>query len=80
MNIPDNRDLVAACLWAAATMVIVAVTDSVLLRVVLGMPMAFFIPGHVLLRAIGMKTSSALEHLIYAIGANSQPVWSAASL
>jgi uncharacterized membrane protein len=70
MNIPDNRDLVTACLWAAATMVIVAVTDSVLLRAVLGLPMALFVPGHVLLRAIGIRTSSALEHLIYAIGAS----------
>jgi hypothetical protein len=70
MDMTDNRDLVAACLWAAATMVIVAITDAVLLRAILGVPMAFLIPGHVLLRAIGMKTSSALEHFIYAVGAS----------
>jgi uncharacterized membrane protein len=70
MDMTDNRDLVTACLWAVATMVMVAITDSVLFRAVLGVPMAFFVPGHVLLRAIGMRTSSALEHCIYAVGAS----------
>jgi uncharacterized membrane protein len=70
MDIPDNRDLLAACLWAAATAIVVAVTDNALLRAVLGIPMAFLVPGHTLLRALGMRTTSALEHLIYAVGAS----------
>ena len=67
----ENRDLPAACIWATAMAVAVAVVgDGTPLRVLLGLPMAVLVPGHVLLRAIGMKTSSALEHFIYAVGAS----------
>ncbi len=70
MVAPDNRDLVAACLWTAATAFVVATSDSALLRGVLGVPTVLFVPGHPLLRAIGIRTSSPLEHLIYAVGAS----------
>jgi hypothetical protein len=65
----ENRDLPAACIWATATAVAVAVVgDGTPLRVLLGLPMAVLVPGHVLLRAIGIRTHSLLEHLVYAVG------------
>jgi uncharacterized membrane protein len=70
MDAPSNRDLSAACVWATATMATVAVGDNVLLRAILGLPMVFFVPGHTVLRAIGVKTASVPEHLAYAIGAS----------
>lgn len=70
MDIPSNRDLSVACVWATATMAAVAVGDSVLLRAILGMPMVLLFPGHTMLRAIGVKTASVPEHLAYAVGAS----------
>lgn len=70
MGPPENRDLVAACLWAAATAVVVVVSDNALLRAVLGVPTILFVMGHPLVRALGVRTRSALEHLICAIGAS----------
>lgn len=70
MGIPRNRDLLLACLWATATMTAVAVSDSLLLRTLLGAPMVFLISGHVLLRAIGIGTTSVSEHLAYTVGAS----------
>ena len=63
MDAPSNRDLSAACVWATAMMAAVAVSDSALLRAVLGLPMVFLVPGHTVLRAIGVKTASVPEHL-----------------
>jgi uncharacterized membrane protein len=51
-------------------MAAVAVSDSVLLRAILGVPMVFLVSGHTVLRAIGVKTASVPEHLAYAIGAS----------
>lgn len=70
MNAPSHRDLSAACIWAAAMVAAVVTTDSVLLRAVLGAPMVILVPGHTLLRAIGMRTTSLSEHVAYAIGAS----------
>lgn len=70
MGIPSNRDLLAACLWAGATVAVVAISDSMFVRTVLGAPMVFLVPGHILLRAIGVRTSSVSEHLAYAVGAS----------
>ena len=70
MRIPDNRDLPAACLWAGATVAAVAVSDSLLLRTALGAPMVFLVSGHVVLRALGVTTTSVSEHLVYAVGAS----------
>jgi hypothetical protein len=71
MSAPSNRDLLAAaCLWATATAIAVAVSDSVLLRTVLGAPMVFLVSGHAVLRAIGVRTTSLPEHLAYAVGAS----------
>jgi hypothetical protein len=67
MNV-ENRDLLAACIWAAATAAVMALGDSTLLRTVMGLPMVVIVPGHVLLRAIGMRTASLPEHLVYAVG------------
>jgi hypothetical protein len=70
MNAPSHRDLSAACVWATALVAAVTVSDSVLGRAILGVPMVLFIPGHALLRAIGVKTTSLAEHLAYAVGAS----------
>jgi hypothetical protein len=70
MSASSNRDLLAACLWATATAIAVAVSDSVLLRTVLGAPMVFLVSGHTVLRAVGVRTTSLPEHLAYAIGAS----------
>jgi uncharacterized membrane protein len=70
MGAPSNRDLLAACLWAVTAVAAVALSDSVLLRTVLGAPMVFLVPGHVVLRATGTRTASVSEHLAYAVGAS----------
>jgi len=70
MGAPINRDLLAACIWATATLAAVAVSDSLLLRTVLGAPMVFLISGHAVLRAIGVRTTSVSEHLAYVVGAS----------
>jgi hypothetical protein len=70
MSAPRNPDLLAACLWATATAIAVAVGDSVLLRTVLGVPMVFLVSGHTVVRAIGVTTTSLAQHLAYAVGAS----------
>ena len=66
----DNRDLRNACFWAIALTVAVITFDGTPVRVVLGLPMVLLISGHTLLRAIGIRADSPVEHLIYAIGAS----------
>lgn len=68
MDAPSHRDLSAACLWATAMVAAVVTTDSVLLRAILGVPMVLLVPGHTVLRAIGVKTTSLPEHVAYAVG------------
>ncbi|MER8784747.1 DUF1616 domain-containing protein [Mesorhizobium sp. M1006] len=51
-------------------MAAVAVSDSLVLRTALGAPMVFLVSGHTVLRAIGVRTTSALEHFVYAVGAS----------
>lgn len=70
MGICSKRDLLVACLWAGAAVAAVAVSDSLLLRTALGVPMVFLISGHTVLRAIGVRTTSALQHVVYAVGAS----------
>lgn len=70
MKIRSKRDLLAGCLWAGAAVAAVAVSDSVLLRTALGAPMVFLVPGHTVLRAIGVKTTSFAQHFVYAVGAS----------
>lgn len=70
MGIPSHPDLRAACLWAAATLVAVAISDSLLLRTILSAPMVLLVSGHAVLRAIGIRTTSISEHLAYAVGAS----------
>lgn len=65
---PSKRDLLGACMWAGATLAAVAVSDSMLLRSFLGVPMALLISGHAVLRAIGVRTTSLSEHLAYSVG------------
>ena len=68
MNPSENRHLLAACLWAAATVIAVASSDSSLLRTILGVPLVFVATGHVLLRAMGVRSSSTLEDLVCMAG------------
>lgn len=70
MSAPSNRDLSAACAWATIMAAAVVLTDNMLLRAVLSIPIVFFIAGHTVLRAIGIKTTSLAEHLAYAVGAS----------
>ncbi|WP_420970694.1 hypothetical protein [Bradyrhizobium sp. B120] len=70
MASPDKRDLLGACLWAGATVAVVAASDSMLPRTVLGAPMALLISGHTVLRAMGIRTTSLSEHLAYSVGAS----------
>jgi uncharacterized membrane protein len=70
MGSPSNRDLLAACLWAAAMIAAVAVSENLLLRTVLGAPLVLLVSGHAVLRAIGVRTTSVSEHLAYAVGAS----------
>lgn len=70
MGIPSDRDLAAACLWAGTTVAAVAVSDSLLLRTVLGAPMVLLVSGHAVLRALGVRTTCVSEHLVYAVGAS----------
>ena len=70
MSAPSNRDLSMACAWATAMVVAVAITDSVLLRAVLCVPMVFVIAGHTILRAIGIRTTSLAQHVAFAVGAS----------
>jgi hypothetical protein len=70
MGAPSNRDLLAACLWAAVMVIAIAVGGGVFPRTVLGAPMALLISGHAVLRAIGLRTTSLAEHLAYAVGAS----------
>ena len=66
----DNRDLRSACLWAIALAIAVILFEGTTVRAVLGLPMVLLISGHTLLRAIGIRADSPVEHLIYAIGAS----------
>lgn len=70
MRVSSNRNLLAACLWAGATVAAVALSDSLLLRTILGAPMVLLVSGHAALRAIGVRTASMSEHLAYAVGAS----------
>ncbi|MER9545651.1 hypothetical protein NKI72_26975, partial [Mesorhizobium sp. M0437] len=70
MRIFSTRDLLVAFLWAGAAVAAVALSDSLLLRTALCAPMVFFISGHTVLRAIGVWTTSASQHLVYAVGAS----------
>jgi hypothetical protein len=64
----ENRDLQAACFWVAIVAIAVALSDNVLIRSILGLPTAFLLPGYVLMRAVGLRPSSALEYIICVLG------------
>lgn len=66
----SNRDLLLCCLLANLAVLAVAMTDNAVLRTILCFPLAMFVCGHAVIRAIGIATSSVAEHLAYAIGAS----------
>ncbi|KPF95479.1 hypothetical protein IP86_18920 [Rhodopseudomonas sp. AAP120] len=70
MFAPSNRDLLLCCLLANLAVHAVAMTDNAVLRTLLCLPLAMFVCGHTLIRAIGILATSMAEHLAYAIGAS----------
>ncbi|MGB8277886.1 MAG: hypothetical protein WCF20_08160 [Methylovirgula sp.] len=70
MTANRNNDLLAACVWAVLTLLVVRFTDSVFLRALMSAPLLFFLTGHALLRAIGPIRTSLSEHVAYALGAS----------
>ncbi|QIJ73324.1 hypothetical protein GU700_01140 [Methylobacterium sp. NI91] len=64
-----SLDLVLACLWASALVAAVALTESVVLRATLGIPLVFLILGHAVLRGLGVRSATPAEHLTFAVGA-----------
>jgi uncharacterized membrane protein len=70
MTTSRNIDLLAACAWAAVTLVTVAFTDSMFLRLCLSVPLLLFVTGHAVLRAIGPFATSQWEYIVYAVGAS----------
>lgn len=70
MSRTRNADLLAACAWAAATVLAVASTDNFFVRAAMGVPLIFFVTGHTILRAIGLVRASLIEHAVYATGAS----------
>lgn len=65
-----NADLAVACGWALVTLAVVGLTDSVILRIVVSLPLLLFLTGHTMLRALGPIATSLLEHIAYAVGAS----------
>ena len=65
-----NGDLALACGWALVTLAVVGLTDSVILRVIVSLPLLLFLTGHTILRALGPIATSLLEHVAYAVGAS----------
>lgn len=65
-----HRDLMAACLWAVATLLAVLFVEDALVRAIVSAPLLFFLTGHVVLRAIGFVGLSLPEHIAYAVGAS----------
>lgn len=70
MRATRHPDLAVAGIWAAATLLVLSITDSSWLRAAISAPLLFFLPGHVFVRAIGLRAGSAAEHVVYAIGAS----------
>jgi hypothetical protein len=64
---PRNNDI-AVCLILATTMLfLVLLTDAVVLRTVVALPLFFFLSGHLTLRAIGI-TLPPIEYAFAAVG------------
>jgi uncharacterized membrane protein len=66
----EHRDLVVVCLWAAAAPVVVSLTDGVALRLLACAPLALFLPGYALLRALGLRNIRPLEWHVLAVGSS----------
>ena len=65
-----NSDLFAAAMWAVAAFIAVTLTHSVPVRLILAVPLVLFVPGHVLLRALGLNAASLAAQCTYAVGAS----------
>jgi hypothetical protein len=70
MPADSNNDLLAAVLWAVAALAAVSLTQSSPVRLILAVPLVFFVTGHLLLRALGVRAASPAAHCTYAVGAS----------
>ncbi len=68
MTMAGRRDLLAASLWAVLAALSVCFTDSLFLRILMSVPLVFFLPGYVLLRAMKPFGTSTAERTVYAAG------------
>ena len=63
-------DSTAGFWWALLLLLAVLVTDNFVIRLILSLPLVFFLTGHTVLRAIKPpKTTGLLEHSVFAVGA-----------
>lgn len=70
MPIRKHPDLIAVCLWAVVALLAMVVTDNVVVRTVVVLPLFTILTGHTLLSAIGIVGIPLLEYLVYAAGAS----------
>ena len=64
-------DLTAGFWWALLLLLTSLVTANVVIRLMLSLPVVFFLTGHTVLRAIKpVHTAGLLEHSVFAVGAS----------
>jgi len=67
--ISKRIDLTAGFWWAVLLLLTVSVTDNVIIRLILSLPVVCFLTGHTMLRAIKpVQTAGPLEHSVFAAG------------
>jgi uncharacterized membrane protein len=64
-------DLTAGFWWALLLLLTVLVTGNFIIRLILSLPLVFWLTGHTMLRAIKpVQTTGLLEHSVFAVGAS----------
>jgi uncharacterized membrane protein len=61
-------DLTGGFWWALLLFFTVLVTDNSVIRLILSLPLVFFLTGHTVVRAIRPQTTGPLEHVVFAVG------------
>ena len=61
MRTAKNWDIVASCLWAGLSVSAVWLTESSLLRAVLGIPLVFLVVGRTVVRALGVPKTRVCD-------------------
>jgi hypothetical protein len=62
----NNSDIVVSLILAAAMLALVLLTDAVVLRIAVALPLLFFLSGHLILRTIGI-TLPPVEYALVAV-------------